>query len=269
MKYVNASRRRKKKMSNKIAVTHPGKQGDVIYTIPAIRSLCAKHGCKADFYTSEYCAPLKRLFEAQDCIDHFYVSPNYVLERMDMGAQPVYVPVDATCYDVVYQLGYRYVPDRPLPNFIAASAGVFAAPIHYDIPASVEAWDQFRIQDYIVLAARGETSYLSMFREMVRIAPMRVVLIGAQSDGEPFRDLDVEYWTGADYLDTAYVISKARAFVGLMSSQLTLANGFPIPRIAPHDGKSWDMRHVVQSEFNLYPVNPTAQEVLGMINAFQ
>jgi hypothetical protein len=39
-----------------------------------------------------------------------------------------------------------------------------------------------------------------------------------------------------------------------------------VPRVSPHDGKSWDMRHVVRGEYNFYPVNPTAEECLELMN---
>ena len=55
-------------MLNKIAATTPGKMGDAIFAIPTIRWLCEKHNTKVDFWTSEYCSPLKRLFEYQNIL---------------------------------------------------------------------------------------------------------------------------------------------------------------------------------------------------------
>lgn len=256
-------------MPTKIAVTHPGKQGDALYALPTLRALCELNGCQADFYTSEYCAPLKGLFEYQDAIDHFYVAPNYVIERMDMGVQPAYVPVDASLYACVYQLGYRGTPDCPLPEFIARSVGAVklgGMQVTYQSPPSNPRWDLEREKDYLVLAPRGQTSYTDLFKALIEQAPMRVVLVGGRGDSTPFLGLhNMTDLTGWGYLEVAYVLSRAQAFVGLMSSQLALANGFPIPRIVPHDGIHWDMRHVVQSPLNHYLVNPNLQDILAQL----
>lgn len=243
----------------KIAATHPGKHGDALYTLPTIRALAAEHG-KIDFYTSSYCEPLRSLFEAQECIGGFYVAPNYRIERMDMGVQPRYVPVDASLYDYVFQLGFDRVPDCAIPDFIARELNVNPAPIQYDVPDKERIW-----KDYIVLAPRASDDYTPLFQEIIDGAALDCMIVGGHGDGAKLHG-GVDY-TETDYLNTAWLIKHAKAFVGLMSSQLVLANGFPIPRICPHDGKSWDMRHVVRSEYNHYLVKPSASEVWEIINA--
>jgi hypothetical protein len=244
---------------NKIACTHPGKHGDCLYALPAVKALAELHNCQVDFYTSSYCAPLKRLFEYQPYIDGFYVAPNYVIERMDMGVQPAYVPVDGSLYAKVYQLGFRRVPDTAIHEFIGQEAGVAVGDITYETPEITDLGEP-----YIVLAPRGETSYRPLFQELVNQSAIPVCCVGGQGDAAPF--YGVHDLTGWDYLETASAISHASAFVGIMSSQLVLANGFPIPKIVPHDGRSWDMRHPVYSEKHHYLVQPTADDILEIIN---
>ncbi len=251
-----------------IAVTHPGKHGDALYAIPAIRQLCEKHGAKADFYTSSYCEPLRTLFQAQSCINTFYVSPSYVIERMDMGVQPRVIPLDVSQYEATYQLGFRRVPDCAIPDFIAKEAGFEERtfPICYDTPDPY-AYMAIRWlpQDYIVLAPRQSEDYAPLFADIIQKSPYHCVIVGGKGDLGEIKIDKLTLMTGWDYLITAAAISKAKAFIGLMSSPLVLANGFPIPRIAPHDGKSWDMNHVVRSEYNYYPVKPSAEDVLEII----
>ncbi len=116
----------------RIACAHPGKMGDALYSLPAIRELALRHGCKADFYTSSYCAPLRRIFEAQSCIDRFIVSEHYVLRDFSCGGQPWQVPVPDE-YDAIYQLGFRELPHQPLPDHIATSVGLRTGlPVRYD-----------------------------------------------------------------------------------------------------------------------------------------
>ena len=110
-----------------IACSHPGKIGDAIYALPTINKLCELRECTADFYTSSYCAPLKKLFEYQPYIDNFYMPDSYIIERMDMGIQPYRMPIDPAPYRVVYHLGFRHIPNTRLDRFIADSIGLAEA----------------------------------------------------------------------------------------------------------------------------------------------
>ncbi len=240
----------------KIAVTMPGKIGDAIYALPATMELCRRKGVTCDFFTSTYCLPLKRFFEYQPYIDRLIVPEKYQITRMDMGIQPWHMPVDAWEYDYVHHLGFKAVPDIPLPDYMAREAFLpVGLPIRYEYP-------QVKLPDepYIILAPRGETSYKNLFLEVIEKSPIRVIQVGGP--GEHIGD--DKGITGLDILETVSWIAGAKAFIGIMSSQLALANGFSMPKVAVHDGKSWDMRHAVVKEGSLYPINPTAEEVLEL-----
>lgn len=242
----------------RIACTHPGKLGDAIYSLPTIKKLCELRNTTADFYTSEYCRPLKRLFEYQPYIDNVYFPDNYKIERMDIGVQPWDMPVDGSLYDTVFHMGFRSVPDRPLPDFIAYSIGLGDVdPITFEYP-DVETLEG----PYVVLAPRGQTSFSNLFKEFIQRCPIPVVTIGGKGDCNCEHSVDQ---TGIDFLETTAWIAKSKGYVGLMSSQLALANGFDIPKVAVHDGIHWDMRHVVRGETNFYPVNPDVEYILALL----
>ena len=241
-----------------VACTHPVKIGDAIYTLPTIRKIAELRETKADFYTSSYCIPLKNLFEYQPYINKFYVAPNYVIERMDMGIQPYYVPVDGSLYDVVYHLGFRYVPDRPLHEFIATftQVGKVDDP-HYEYP-DFETLDE----PYIVVSPKGETTFTKLFNDFIQACEIDCVVIGGEGEYTGF-GIDK---TGLDFLDTVTWIAKSKGFLGMPFSQLTLANGFDILKVAIHDGIHWDMRHVIKSNTNIYPINPTVRDLLTLFS---
>lgn len=258
----------------------PGKIGDALYALPTIRQIAKETDTKVDFYTSEYCAPLKYLFEYQNCIDRFFISPGYTIERSDMGIQPWNMPVHEG-YDVVYHLGFRSVPNQAIHQFIWKEAFGYDTPlaIEYDYPdIPVIDWNgspaiEFRHKlnhnprihvPYVCLATRSPSSYDQFFYDLsleLSIRDIRVVQIGAEGQyiGSG-RDA-----TGEDMLDTLSLLAHCKGFVGLMSSQLVLANGFDIPRIALHNGINWDMRHVIYTARNHYPVNPTIEQVLQLL----
>jgi len=250
-------------MGKKLAFTHPGKMGDALYSLPAMRYITNYFNAQADFYTSQYCKPMKRLVEYQSFVDGFYMPDNYKVERMDMGVQPWYIPVDGSLYQVVFQLGFRQTPNCPLPRFIATTAGVGQnepLEIKYECPLVPTLGEP-----YICLAPRGHTTFEPLFLDIIEKSPVKVVQIGGAGDevGQIGGNDKVMDLCGLDMLETCSWLQNSVGFVGLMSAMLVLANGFDIPRVAPHDGKSWDMRHVVDTEYNFYPVNPSAEEVLA------
>lgn len=224
-----------------IAVTMPGKMGDALYALPFARLLYGINGEKIDFYTSEYCRPLKELIEYQSYINRCIIPNSYVIERMDIGCQPWEMPVQDG-YSQVYHAGFRNVPDRAIHQFIAAQYG-YTGPlgISYDYPEYTN-----YTSDYICIAPRGLTSFIELFNDLADSTT--AVIIGGKGDYTG-HGMDL---TGLSMLDTLSVLSRAKGFVGLMSSQLVLANGFPYPKIGINGYQS-DMRHAIKTASNFYP----------------
>lgn len=240
------------------AAAMPGRMGDALYTIPAMRYIYKTTGIKFDFYTSEYCRPLKKLFEYQECINKFYVSESYVLDNWGCGGQPWYVPVPIQQYARTYQLGFRSVPNEMLHQFIGKYAGVdVPLAIEYDYPPLLDyTWPT----PYVVLAPRGKTTFEYIFNEIAD--KVTCVIVGGKGDYTG-HGIDL---TGLDMLDTLTVLSGAKAFVGLMSSQLVLANGFDIPRIALN-GYMADMRHSIITARNYYPgPNTSVDDIIALFD---
>lgn len=242
----------------RLAASMPGKLGDVLYVLPTLRAIYGITGKKFDFYTSDYCEPLRNLFLYQPYIENFIIPDNYKIERMDMGCQPWDMPIPNN-YEQIFQLGFRSVPDKSIHQFIASSTGLdIPLDISYDYP---EIRDDWPYRDYVCIAPRGNTSYGAWFDGIANST--KSIIVGSASD---YRGIGLNF-TGYDMLDTLIIMSACKAFVGIMSSQLVLANGFDIPKIIPHDGKSWDMRHVVYSEYHHYLVNPTVIDALTILEA--
>lgn len=252
----------------KYCITHPGKIGDALFSLPTIRYLAEKSGNPVDFYTSEYCEPLRSLYEYQSCVGEFVISKDYIIEGYDMGIRPYTVPVPYGLYDTVYHLGFRSIPNKRLDWWMAESVGInpLELPkISYEIPSTIT----FETSaPYIVLAPRGETGYKSLFLDFIKLANERLITIVQIGGKEEFigerTGLNINF-TEVDLLTTCEFFPRAKAFVGIMSAMLVLANGWSFPKIVPHNNSSWDMRHVVKSQSNYYLVEPTAEEMLSKI----
>jgi hypothetical protein len=113
----------------------------------------------------------------------------------------------------------------------------------------------------VVLAARGQTGFAEMFRGFVGKCPLPVVEVGLPGQAIA-TDLGAWDLTSHGFLEMTWIISQCRFFVGLMSAPLVVASGFPCFKIAPHDGQSWDMRHVVRTPLHAYPVGKDPQLIL-------
>jgi hypothetical protein len=255
-----------------IAICHPGKYGDALYSLPLARHLWQSTGQRVAFVTSDYCAKLESLCRAQKWCADFVISKEWVAKDFGCGGQPAVMPVpDAGKYSRIIQCGFTRTPDCFLADWISRDAGYpCGLPLEYDFEGVKvgQRWDQCMpvgyglLNPFVVLASRGPTTYSDTFREFARRCPLQVVEVGGFGDQVGENSVNA---TDVDFLVTASIIREARAFVGLMSSQLVLANGFPITRIAPHDGRSWDMRHVMRSPRNHYPINPTVDELIGLL----
>lgn len=251
-------------MKAKYAATHPGKMGDALYALPFIRYIYGLTGERIDFYTSAYCEPMRSLFEYQPCISSFNIAQNYEVQRMDMGCQPWYMPVEG--YEHVFQLGFQSVPDRAIHQFIAKEQGATVdLGIRYDCP-ELENVPPTGTK-YVCVAPRHPSSYDTLFYDIcikLRALDIGVVQIGGKGD---FFGIGYDM-TGLDLLNTCSFLSKSIGFVGLMSSQLVLANGFDIPRIGVNGYQS-DMRHAVMTALNYYPPEgSTAQDILDILEKY-
>src|SRR5271166_445615 len=165
-------------MERAVCVTMPGCIGDALYSWAVARYVAAKHGCKVDFVTSEYCVALERFCRYQSWCRDFVIPPGYRLRGLDMGGQPWEMPVDASKYEAVYHCGFRSGPDIPLPQFMAKQLGIQEnLPIDYDCP-EVEPVSGLPAGGYVVIAPRGYTSFWERMIQFAVLSKIPVVEVG-------------------------------------------------------------------------------------------
>jgi hypothetical protein len=166
---------------------------------------------------------------------------------MDMGMQPYEVPVPDG-YDEVFHCGFRTVPHMALHQFIAAQHGVHKPlAVQYEIPDRLPPTDHA----YYIMAPRGESTWKQTFLEVPDKLPYPCYTIGAKGEDIGGNGIDM---TGMSLLDTLWWLSYAKGFIGLGSSQLVLANGFPgLRKVVPHHGYEYDYRHFIyQAQNRIY-----------------
>lgn len=191
-------------MGNKvIACSHPGKMGDCLYSLPAVKELCRKHSSKCDFYTSNWCASLRPIFEFQPFIRRFIVDEEYV--GVDyLGIHPVDMDIPEG-YDRVYQLGFRVFPDRFLPDFICNNFGLEKQPLKLEIP---------EMQYHGGITIDGKSADIHK-------AFLDVLIDGIGKDTIDVGNIRL------NTLKAATHISGSRVFIGIPSFPLALASFIP------------------------------------------
>ena len=205
----------------KIAVCHPGKIGDAIYTLPSIRRFKEFNDCHVDFYTSELCASLKNLFEYQSCVDGFFVVPHEI-SHMGQGIQPWKMQIDESSYSKVFQLGFDLFPQGELHKSYCGKfgSGSVESP-YYEYPQSANTVQE----PYVVISpATRNTIPSSVFKNIIDIAPFKVIQVGGTGE---FIQSDSIDKTGIDFISSLPILNQASGFISIMTSMLALANGFP------------------------------------------
>lgn len=198
----------------KIACTHPGKMGDLLWSLPTVNALSKKYDTKIEFITSKYCAPLKEFLEYQEFIEKVIISEEYVAQHHDFGTQPWEVPVDGQ-YDEVFHLGFRETPQKHLRDYMAELADI--EPLDF-----IAKYPAFNPPDgYISIAASSRWFYTKANYLLLKIAReirLPIVWIGERIE----TDIGINL-TGLDFLHTASVLAHASTTVSYSSSNGVLA----------------------------------------------
>lgn len=251
----------------KYAFAHPGKIGDAVYALPLIKYICERDGAEAHFYTSSYCASLKRFFMHQKEITDFIVPENYQIRDFGCGGQPWQMPIDSSQYDRVFQCGFpHHPPNGPLHEFIARNNGVdpnLFQPHHF-------IWEALDINfiDKPFIAMCGKTpewTEIPAYRYLIEHSPIATVQIGLPHEWLGGKSINL---TGLDILETVSILksTNCKAFVGYMSSPLTYANGVPgLHRFATLPSPGAGSEHGIYGPYNHYIVKATGAEILNIL----
>jgi hypothetical protein len=198
----------------KIVCTHPGKMGDLLWSLPTINALYLDRDSKIDLITSKYCAPLKAFLEYQDCIEKVIVSEEYVAQHHDFGTQPWEMPVDGE-YNEIFHLGFRESPQMHLRDYMAQLAGI--DPVDF-----IAKYPPFNPPNgYISIAAASRWFYTKANYLLMKIAEkisLPIVWVGEKIE----TDIGINL-TGLDFLYTASVLAHANTAVSYSSSNGVLA----------------------------------------------
>lgn len=232
------------------AVTNHKQHGDTLWSVPCARELCRRAGMRCDFWVSEYARNCLDLLQAQEFVRHVVLDHDQPVEKW--GFSNAHGP--GWGYAAVYDLGFRGHFDVPIPEYYSRLCGLPQLPNRFDLPPGYEG-RPLPEEPFVALASKGKgtTDYWRLFHNFAEHCPYPVVEVGYP--GESLRTWLPNVWdhTSEGFLEMAWVISKCRWFVGLMSSPLVVASGWDCVKVAPHSGIHWTMSHVIRTPLHHYP----------------
>lgn len=234
------------------AVTNHKQHGDTLFSIPCARELARRRGQKCDFWLayghSRNCGDL---IQCQDFVRHVVYDHDHPLESpwFSNAAGPGWG------YAEVYHMGFRSGFDCPIPEYYSRLFGLPQLPIRYDLPPGYEG-RPLPEGPFVALASKGKgtTDYWRLFANFALRCPYPVVEVGYPGESLQVGPCGVLDYTSEGFVEMAWVISKCKWFVGLMSSPLVVASGWDCVKVAPHSGIHWNMNHVIRTDKHHYPV---------------
>lgn len=245
----------------KIAVTHPGKLGDAAYCLPTVRHIAKIMGDKVDFWTSKLCSPILPLVKNQSYINDVFIAEKYQVHHTNCGVQPWAMQIDKP-YDRVWHMGFRSYPDCRLVDYFPTIYGftLVDTTIKYDFI------EQPKDEDYIVIATNRNPNLKPLFIAIAQELAQKknVYIVGPKNEQIYINSPKVKNLE-LGMLETLPVLSNANLFVGNLSANLVLANGFPdLKKIVLVEPERHCPVHDIWTDKHHYLVSPTLEGVLEL-----
>lgn len=239
----------------------PGKLGDLLYSLPTARHISKIFGTKIDFWTSKFCGSALPLLKAQSYINDAFVSQKYVPQHDNCGVQPWSLEPESQ-YDKVYHLGFRSYPQCRLVDYFPTIYGftMVDTAIKYDIPEHSSAGE--------VVIVPGRNPLLKpYFIEILEKLPKELMIVqcGPKEELIKVNLPNVNYC--CDIVDALCVMDNAKLFIGTLSANLVLANGFPnLKKVILIEKERHNPVHDIQSQ-NHYYVEPknALQKIMDIV----
>jgi len=256
-----------------ICLTHPGKMGDLLFSLATARALCQKFDCQADFATSEYCRPLIPLLEYQPYINKVFVPDKYVIDNFGQGVQPWRMPVyEGDEYEHVFHLGISRWPDRNMVDFYGLQAGIEPQEYVIDVPPrpSDDFFDDKGItvetflQGYALISCSPILStdwYCRIIEVISEFKP--VVQLGGPGERLLPGVVNTKY---VNLLDTAALMRWANLYTGCTGPSTCMSMAFPnLKSVICLPEAGMDHRHNVRRDHVTYVIGQGLEDWIKAI----
>ncbi len=239
----------------------PGKLGDAIFSTPTIRHISKILNTKVDFWTSKYCASLRKLFECQPYINSFNVSESYVAQHDQCGIQPFHMEVPQT--DRVYHLGLRSYPQGRLIDYYPELCGFNFVDLSLSFFCQKEEVNPTKKR--ILVSPGRNLSLKPMFARILEYATDRgyeVIQLGPTDELIP-KGPAIEC-----FAEALRYFPGCSLFFGTLSANLVIANGFKCPKIVLCEQERWNPKHDINENHLYVPSDISFESLIDKIPDF-
>lgn len=256
-----------------IAVSHPGKLGDLLYCLPTVRHIAKISGQKVDFWTSKFCQAGQTLLDAQPYINKCFISDKYVMQHEGCGVQPWLLQPDKS-YDRVYHLGLRDYPQCRLVDYYPKIYGfsLVDTTISYEFE-KIKEGDKIGYLNNpecppIVICPGRNPNLKGIFNSLINSLiddHKTVYQVGPKDECITTCNPNVITYN-VDMLNTLALLEHAKLFIGTLSANLVLANGFSgLKKVVLCEPERWNPRHDIHSEKHIYLVPSSVEQILKVL----
>ena len=233
--------------SGKILVTHPGKLGDLVYSLSAIRAISKHFSSPVSIQISHYCGAIEKLLLVQDYIDQVYIDHNYKVKHEHRGFQPhTLEPIEG--FEKVFELGYREEDDYDLINNHLRGYGFFALKEFYGLvldeldgpsltlPFDMGSSDKFVFQGFgetldMVLGPDRVNNIMIHWAAVLRSTGKNYLVVTGPREALRYKALGFETLVSYDLLETAMILTQAKGVIASQSIVAALANELQTHRL--------------------------------------
>lgn len=234
-----------------IAVTHPGKMGDMFASLPTALAIARQFDCQVDFYTSKYCQPAVPLLEYQSYIRQVVIPDEYVIQSYGQGVQPWEMPTNGH-YDKVYHLGIQKWPGTDMVSFCGKQAGIAPAEYGFECPAIPDGISEDILRQRPILISCSSIWPREWYEGIVGHFRDRVPVIQLGWPGEELL-AGVANDKSFDFLNTASLMRHARIFASGIGANTVMSVGFPnLTSIINLPSQGIDWRHNIPRDHVIY-----------------
>jgi len=220
---------------SRILTSFPGKLGDIMWSLPAIREISRQAGEPVDLIIGGKYSPILELLKLQP-----YLNQVTALEGWEEGDFASWEPQVNGSYEKVYHLRYEWWPSRALPietyhqaikqgavkdqALLTEVPWITLPPIHQPSRQDIylgwtDEWFELKLGLSWIL------DYTKELPELVQVVPR-----GSRWDTET-ECLGSSRWSiyKQGWLETAAVLASCKLYVGCLSAQWVLANALGVP----------------------------------------
>ncbi len=233
----------------KILITHPGKLGDLIYSLGAIKALSETKNKKITVLTSTYCQSAYQLLLAQEYIEAVKIDFNYKPIHEHRGYQPHSLSLLEGDYDV-FELGYREKDDYDLHNQHLKGYAFYVLEKFYGLTLSDKSSISITVpfdqeassESYFVFQGLGETldvifgpkkvtEAMIHWAAVIKSSGEKIVVLTGPRETQRYRSLGFETLTSLDLLSSAQILKNAKGVIASQSVLAAIANEMQLPRL--------------------------------------